>query len=268
MSTTFAAFEHNFWENAAEAYDRGFGAVTAQTAAPLLSSVHLKFGDRILDIACGPGYMAETALNHGAKLTGVDFAESMVELAKKKYPAATFKAGDAHKLPFKDNSFDGIVCAFGIMHFATPLKAMAESWRVCKPGSRYSYAIWNQPEKSPALQILMGAIQKHAATKPDQPEGEPFFKYADPENAKSALMSAGFQSSTTQEIELKWPIASAEHLISSFRDGGARIGGILRAQTGESLAAIQSDIQSRIEEYKAGKGYHIPVSIFIATGTK
>lgn len=217
----------------------------------------------ILDIACGPGYLCAAAMQRGARATGIDFSSSMIALAKQSVPNVTFKAGDAQELPFKDHSFDAVTCAFGLMHFSDPLKAIAESHRVCKEGGRYAYAVWSAPEKSPLLGILMGALKRHAAPDPSQPEGQPFFKFADTAETAPLMERAGFNDFTGQDIELVWPVLSAAQLIESFKDGGARIGGVLRAQTQRTLDLIESDIHASISPYKKTGAYHVPVSIFI-----
>lgn len=267
-STEFHQFEHAFWNKAAVPYDGGIGAVTAQVTQPLLESAGCKPGINILDIACGPGYLCAAAIRSGAHATGIDFSTSMIALAKQSVPNVDFKVGDAQALPFDDNSFDAVVCAFGLMHFSDPLLALREAYRVCKTGGRYTYAVWSAPEKSRMIEILTGAIKRHTAPVPSQPEGLPFFKFADVAESAQVMKQAGFKNFTSQDVEFVWSVLSATHLIESFKDGGARIGGVLRAQAPETLSSIEADIQSRIDAYKTGSGYNVPVSIFFATGIK
>lgn len=64
-------------------------------------------GKRVLDVACGPGYLCNEALSRGARcVVGVDFSWSMVRIAREQYPHLYFVLGDAKHLPFADGAFD------------------------------------------------------------------------------------------------------------------------------------------------------------------
>jgi ubiquinone/menaquinone biosynthesis C-methylase UbiE len=262
----FHDFEFGFWNVTAAPYDEGIGPVTSQTIRPMLAHLNLKKGDRLLDIACGPGYVTNAAKD--LNVTGVDFSEAMIALAKKTYPGSDFQVGNAEDLSFDDNSFDGACCSFGILHFANPDDAAREAHRVCKPGARYAFTVWNTMDKSLAMGFLMEAIQKHGATSTNLPEGKPFFHYALEENSFPLLKNAGFQNLRREEAPLFWPMQSAESFVLSFRDGGARIGAILRGQDKKSLSTIIKHVQEKIAPYKTAAGYNVPISVVITSGQK
>lgn len=71
----------------------------------------------VLDVGCGVGIPAAKYLvDEGCRVTGVDIAEPMLEIAKKNVPQATFLTGDMTQLHFPDGSFDGIVSLHAIHH--------------------------------------------------------------------------------------------------------------------------------------------------------
>ena len=72
--TSFHDFEQAGWERAAEFYGDAFGALTAQTAPALLEAVGAARGKRLLDVACGPGFIAGAAASLGCDVAGLDFA--------------------------------------------------------------------------------------------------------------------------------------------------------------------------------------------------
>jgi ubiquinone/menaquinone biosynthesis C-methylase UbiE len=97
-------------------------------------------GKRVLDIACGTGVLTEQFVRMGADVTAIDLTPKAVELTKKRLALYGLQANvveaDAQKLPFPDASFD-FVCAWGcLMHMPQTEQAIAEIFRVLKPGGR------------------------------------------------------------------------------------------------------------------------------------
>lgn len=88
----------------------------------------------VLDVACGTGDMVVELLKHGCIVTGVDLSEEMMAIARQKAPAATFMLADAEHLPFPDEAFDAVTCAFGVRNFVHLEQGLSEMLRVLKPG--------------------------------------------------------------------------------------------------------------------------------------
>lgn len=70
----------------------------------------------VLDAGCGAGVPVSQILSERSHVTGVDFSEAQIELARKNVPNAKFLCEDMTKLDFPDNSFDGIVSYYAIIH--------------------------------------------------------------------------------------------------------------------------------------------------------
>jgi ubiquinone/menaquinone biosynthesis C-methylase UbiE len=70
----------------------------------------------VLDAGCGAGAPISLMLSERFKVTGVDFSEAQIELAKKQVPQANFICQDMTKLDFPENSFDGICSYYAIIH--------------------------------------------------------------------------------------------------------------------------------------------------------
>jgi SAM-dependent methyltransferase len=147
----FKAFEHERWQAAARVYHDAFSSLTSQVAEPLLDAAGVGRGTRSLDIASGPGHVAGRAAARGAVVTGCDFSEPMVTLARQLHPGATFQLGDAEALPFADESFDAVTMSFLLGHLARPARAIHEAARVLVPGGRLALSWWMPPERTAAL---------------------------------------------------------------------------------------------------------------------
>jgi ubiquinone/menaquinone biosynthesis C-methylase UbiE len=95
----------------------------------------------VLEVALGPGYFCiELAKLGSYAITGLDISHTFVELANKKAAEAgvqvDFRQGNASTLPFADNSFDFLLCRAAFKNFAEPVRALAQMYRVLKPGGR------------------------------------------------------------------------------------------------------------------------------------
>ncbi len=133
---------HSFWRDQAW---RRF-AVSAANVQP---------ADRVLDVACGTGdlTLAFATRSPAAQVVGVDFTPEMLQLATPKTrkirnldPArVSFEQGDAMDLRFDDASFDVLSIAFGIRNVQEPDRALAEFFRVLKPGGRLIVLEFDKP---------------------------------------------------------------------------------------------------------------------------
>jgi len=90
---------------------------------------------KLLDVGCGAGDFLEafSFYRKDLSLTGIDLSKKSVGLAKKRNIRAKFLVADAHKLPFKDHSFDIVTCFDMIEHVKNPELVLSEIGRVLKP---------------------------------------------------------------------------------------------------------------------------------------
>jgi demethylmenaquinone methyltransferase/2-methoxy-6-polyprenyl-1,4-benzoquinol methylase len=93
-------------------------------------------GDRVLDACCGTGDLALASARTGARVTGVDFSERMLERARRKAPEVEWVQGDALALPLSDASFDAATVGFGVRNLDDLEAGFAELRRVLRPGGR------------------------------------------------------------------------------------------------------------------------------------
>src|SRR5205807_2945487 len=90
-------------------------------------------GSNVLDVACGTGYGARILLAAGARrVTSVDLSFHAVQFGVRSYSIAGL-VGDAHRLPFKDGAFDGVVSLETLEHLASPEIFIGEIARVLRP---------------------------------------------------------------------------------------------------------------------------------------
>ena len=91
---------------------------------------------KVLDAGCGAGIPISEILSEHFQVTGVDFSEAQVELAKKNVPTAEFLCEDMTKMDFPDETFDGITSYYAIIHIPREehQALLANFHRMLKPG--------------------------------------------------------------------------------------------------------------------------------------
>lgn len=111
---------------------------------------------RVLDVACGTGDLSRLMLKAGAAhVVGADFTLQMLDVARRKDATPVqegrmeYVEADAMAMPFADASFDVVSISFGIRNVAEPAKALAEFFRVLKPGGRLVILEFSEPRFGP-----------------------------------------------------------------------------------------------------------------------
>ena len=264
----FGAFEKRGWNTAADPYHRHFGALTRQSSEALLDAACVQAGRNVLDVATGPGYVAASARRRGADVIGLDFSPVQIEIARKTYPDIEFQQGDAENLLFEAGRFDAVVMGFCLVHLPNAERAIAEAFRVLKPGGYFAATVWANPAPGTAYDIVLGAIERHGA-KVDLPSGPPFFRFADPEEAGRVLAAAGFVEPRTQLVPQHWRHASPDDLFAAFTEGTVRAAAVLRAQPEQVREKIRLAVREGVLKLGQVDGdYVIPAPAAVSSGRK
>jgi SAM-dependent methyltransferase len=122
---SFGDFELAGWEDEATAaeYDRRLSLVTIQSVEALLDDAGVKRGHKVLDVACGAGYVAAAAAQRGADSLGIDFSTAQVRLARNRYPSSPGQSINA----LRDAGFD-----------SPKVRTVPQVWRSSDPDSLFA----------------------------------------------------------------------------------------------------------------------------------
>jgi len=118
---------------------------------------------RVLEIAAGTGVATRklaALLPEDVAIVATDLNQPMLDQAAKIGVArpVEWRQADAMRLPFKDASFDAVVCQFGVMFFPDKPQAFAEARRVVRPGGVFIFSAWDRIEENEFADVLTTAV--------------------------------------------------------------------------------------------------------------
>jgi SAM-dependent methyltransferase len=128
----------------------------------LFDQLRVTHGTRLLDVACGSGLAANTALRRGATVTGIDASADLISIARARTPNGDFRVGDMFALPFDDDSFDVVTSFNGIWNGCEP--ALREVRRVLVDGGRFGMTFWGSYEHLGLLPYFLKIIDHSPAS--------------------------------------------------------------------------------------------------------
>ena len=264
----FRRFERDGWDRVAHLYDTVWAPLTTQFVAPLLDAAGVAAGRRVLDVACGPGYLAAAAAARGAGVVAVDLSPAMAAEARRRHPGLDVRTSPAEAIDLPSASFDFVLMSFGISHVADPPAVFREARRLLRAGGAFAFTAWAGPADSPGARLIEGAIGAHARPAADLPRGPDSYRYADPELARQALIAAGFGDVSSSLVVRAWRLPSAAALVAAELHAGVRTAALLARQEPARLAAIAADLEAGLEPHRDGAGFALPMGacVYVARG--
>jgi ubiquinone/menaquinone biosynthesis C-methylase UbiE len=200
----------------------------------------------VLDVATGTGEAASMALpivGGSGLVIGSDIAPEMLEAAHSRLNAPTFRpvAADGQALPFKDGSFDAVVCQLGLQFFPDPAMGLKEFHRVLRRGAWAAVCVHSTADRTPMWSALAEALSSSL------PERRDFlylsWALADQDRLGRLFADAGFR-----DIQLEREIRS--DVIESFDEYWAPIETGTGQQPQSYLALAEADRRSVREKVK------------------
>jgi len=260
------------WHAIAEKFDIWLPFIEPAGAA-MISALHAKPGQRVLDVASGTGEPALTLAqqNKHLEVIGSDAAPGMVAVANGKVKTlglsnVHFEIMPGDKLNFDDAAFDHVMCRFGIMFFEDPLKGLKEMRRVLKPGGHFAFAVWHTEETMHMMRWSYEAF-KGKLPAPQLPPLEIITRLGKPGYFESLLQQAGFSNIVVEQKSLNYRFESFEHYWKMVKYSE-----ILKAQLDalpkKDHQLIKNEIAAMTEMFMTDSGLHVPHDYLLATGNQ
>jgi ubiquinone/menaquinone biosynthesis C-methylase UbiE len=251
-----AAFTYNAAADFFDASPLGFWDYFGCRTIELAS---LPRGSRVLDVCCGTGASAlpaAEAVGPTGKIIGVDLAKELLELARRKAVQQRlgnikFEVGEMLSLRFPTESFDAVVCVFGIFFVPDMPRAVSELWSRIRPGGKLAMTTWGPNFFQPGSDAFWRSIKD---VRPDLFKGfNPWDRINDPDSLTKIFDEAGIAPPKIVPENRLHPINSAEDWWTIVLGSGYR--GTIEQLTlaerqkvkGANLAFIRNEKISAIE---------------------
>jgi SAM-dependent methyltransferase len=151
----------------------------------------------VLEIAAGTGVVTRalaSTLPKAITIVATDLNQGMLNAAAKipMVRPVEWRQADAMHLPFADESFDAVVCQFGVMFFPDKSKGLAEMRRVLRPGGTLLYAVWDSLAHNELADAVTSAVKALYPGNPPMFLARTPYAYFDSSAIQRDLSDAGF----------------------------------------------------------------------------
>ena len=229
-------------------------------------------GERVLELACGPGGLGLAAASRvapGGEVVLSDVAAEMTAIAAARARAlgarnVTTRELDLDDIAQPDDSYDVVLCREGLMFATDPARATREIRRVLRPGGRVAVAVWGPREQNPWLGLVFDTVSD-VLGRPVPPPGIPGpFSLSDAGELATLLSRAGLDDVVVSEHPVPLLADSFEQWWTRTSALAGPLATILATVPDHTVRAVRSRLRDVTDGYRTPAGIEFPGVSLIA----
>jgi ubiquinone/menaquinone biosynthesis C-methylase UbiE len=264
-STAFKAQQREQWSDVAQGWRRRWAAF--ETGAQPLSDRMIVLarvgpGKRVLDVATGIGEPAMTAARRvgpRGTVVALDQAPQMLAVARERMKEAglgwvEWVEGDAETVALPRDSFDAVVCRWGLPFFPDPVGTLARLRASLVPGGWLAAAVWGQPERVPLISLPFSVLSRELGQPPSPPRGPSPFALSTPDALQQVVRDAGLMEVHGEPVTVTFTFGSADELLGHLRDVSAPLRAIMATLSPERRAAFWDRLATAAAAFADARG--------------
>jgi SAM-dependent methyltransferase len=236
-------------------------ATRHEIATALLDAASLAPGQRVLDLASGPGLLARAAAARAGN-AGLVIASDISQGQLRCRPELPRVAADGETLPFADASFDRVLCGLGLMFFPDEDAALGEMHRVLRPGGRIALSVWAQAAEVPLIECALSCMRR--LLPPPKVARPSIFRCGDPEWLQRRVASADFHDIEIRPLEFSVSFTDAASYWQGFLDIAGGANESLSRLPAEKREALAAGVAEELAPYASPEGYRLTSTVLIA----
>jgi len=272
--------QRNEWNSVAgawEKWDRWLDETMSVFDRVLMERAGVREGHRVLDLGSGTGYPAIHAARQvgaGGKVIGLDIAERMLEVARRKAGALgldhlSFRTCDVSALPFGEGDFDAATSRFCLMFLPDVDATLREVRRALAAEAVFAAAVWAGPEKNPAFSAPMKILREVAGLAPPGPAKPGLFSLQAPGALKNKFVTNGFSNVHEEEVRAEWTFFSVDEYLANLREMAAPMKSILASLSAGKVTEAEERIAEAVGRFEGEDGaLHFSGHAFVVSGVK
>ena len=267
------------WDVAAAGWGRAADTLsdwTAGVSATMVDALALQPGDRVLELAAGPGdtgFMAAELVVPGGTLISSDGSEAMIELARTRAAAqgvrnAQFRVLELEWIDLPTADVDAVLCRWGLMLVVDPSAAAREIRRILRPGGRAAVAAWDLPERNPWMMIPRTVLRELGHIEAPDPDAPGPFALSAPGALAEVLHDAGLVEVKLTAVAMQQTFADLTAYLEFVTGMAASVGSAYRELDPTARATVDEHLARELEPFTDGDGSIVMVgSSFVASAS-
>lgn len=268
------------WDSVAEGWRKWWPTLEARAhhvSDLLVELAGVQNNHKVLDVATGIGEPAVTAarkVGSGGQVIAADQSPGMLAIARERAAQAgltniEFREVDGEALNFPDESFDAILCRWGLMFMPNVAAAIKGFRDLLVPGGKLATAVWGEPADVPALSMPMGIIKAVLNPPPSPPESPTLFKLGTPGVLEQAFMDGGLTVTRTDSTIVDFNFESSQDYVTFMQEVASPIIALVAQAPVDKQAMIWEGIKDSAEKFAKPDGsISIPNVSLVMSGVR
>lgn len=264
------------WSSVAQAWDANVDEVdehSVNATNALLDRLAVTTGDRVLELACGPGSLGSTwseLVGPSGSVVLSDIAAGMADVARRRNAAlgnVDVTVLDASAIDRRADSFDVVACRMGLMFTPDPAVAFAEIHRVLAPNGRIGALTWGGIEHNPWMTCVGMAAMMNGLVSGGPPVGPgSIFSLSDPGELEALAKGAGFVDVAVEEFTVTFRADDIDAHIARVSSLAGPLAAAFEAASPTQLEAVRRTAADLAAQYVTDDGLEIPGRALLVSG--
>jgi SAM-dependent methyltransferase len=268
--------QRELWRRGAQGWGRRQASLRERTASVsqwLVDAIDPQPGERILEVAAGPGetgFIAARRIGPAGRLLCTDQSPEMLEVARRRASElgltnVDFAVIDAQELELEAGSFNAALCRWGYMLMGDPNEAMRRTRVALHDGGRLALATWDRPDRNLWMAAPVMALVAQGVIPPPNPADPSPFALHDPADLERRLRSAGFGSVRTARLEFPQRYPSFDEYWAETLDCAAPVAEAVAGLEAAQTEAVRSAANAALSQFTSSSGHiEVPASAVVA----
>ncbi len=271
--------QREVWRRGAAGWERRQRAMREKTAPltdAMLAALDPQPGERLLELAAGPGdtgLLAAARVAPDGSLLSTDQSPEMIAIARRRAEElglgnVEFAEVDAQRLELEPGRFDGVLCRFGYMLMADPDEALRRTRRVLRDSGRLVMATWGTADENLWMSAPVVQLVARGAFEIPPPGGPSPFAMPDPTALEARLRDAGFRSAHAERFGFTLSYPSFEDYWAETLDLGAPIAAAMAKLDAAATQEVHDGARRMLSPFTAPNGaIAVPASTVLAVAS-